>query len=201
MTFQTLKTLMTTFLVVMSSVLLLANDNQLSNVTVKAAHGRKVILSIDEMHSSAMVRLYNNNGELLTKVKAEAPTFIQQFDLSKLEAGIYRMTIEYGIREMALPITIKAHQSYPELGEREVNMKPIVRKANDQQVDLTFLNERIGTVLVEIVSPSGRVVFTDKLEHVLRVNKRYDLSKLYPDTYSFIVTTPKKTYTTELQNW
>lgn len=201
MTFQAMKTVMTIFLVLVSSALLLANDNQMSNVTVNATYGRKVIVSIDDMHSSAMVRLYAENGALLTKLEAKAPEFVKQFDLSQLEAGTYNLTIEYGIRELTMPITIKAHQAYPELGNREVYMTPIVRKANDGQVDLTFLNERIGTVIVEIVDYNGRIVFTDKLEHVLRVNKRYDLSKLQPDTYSIVVTTPQKTYTTEVKNW
>lgn len=201
MTFQTMKTLMTILLVAASSVLVMANDNELSNVTVKANYGRKVMVSIEDMHSAATIRLYSQNGALLTKVEAEAPAYVKQFDLSQLEAGTYSLAVEYGIREMTMPITIQSHQAYVDLGNREVYMKPIVRKANDRQIDLTFLNERIGTVVVEIVNQGGRVVFTDKLEHVLRVNKRYDLSNLYPDTYSFIVTTPQKTYTTEVKNW
>lgn len=201
MTFQTMKTLMTILLVAASSVLVMANDNELSNVTVKANYGRKVMVSIEDMHSAATIRLYSQNGALLTKVEAEAPAYVKQFDLSQLEAGTYSLAVEYGIREMTMPITIQSHQAYVDLGNREVYMKPIVRKANDRQIDLTFLNDRIGTVVVEIVNQGGRVVFTDKLEHVLRVNKRYDLSNLYPDTYSFIVTTPQKTYTTEVKNW
>ena len=196
-----MRTLLTTLLVLLSSVLLFANDNQLSNVNIKANYGRKVVVAIEKMHSPATIRLYGNNGALLTKVEGKGPEFIKQFDLSQLEAGAYRLAVEYGIREMTMPISIESHAAYVALGDREVHVKPVVRKANDQQVDLTFLNEQIGTVVVEIVDHNGRVVFTDKLEHVLRVNKRYDLSRLYPDTYSFIVTTPQKTYTTKVQNW
>ena len=140
MTFQTMKTLMTILLVAASSVLVMANDNELSNVTVKANYGRKVMVSIEDMHSAATIRLYSQNGALLTKVEAEAPAYVKQFDLSQLEAGTYSLAVEYGIREMTMPITIQSHQAYVDLGNREVYMKPIVRKANDRDRKSTRLN-------------------------------------------------------------
>ena len=77
---------------------------------------------------------------------AEGPSFAKLLDLSNLNSGSYELIVDYGVRELNQEIDIDSEETYVKLGARDVFMKPIIRKFEQDFVDLTMLNERIGTV-------------------------------------------------------
>jgi len=201
MNFQQMKTTVLTLVLVLVGTLVWANDSKMSNVELQASYGRKLGIDISDMHSAATIRLESKGGLELISMVAEGPSFAKLLDLSNLNSGSYELIIEYGVREMNQEISINTDEKYIVLGSRDVFMTPIIRKFQEDFVDLTMLNDRIGTVHVEIVNSNGRTVYSEDIKNVLKVEKRYDLGRLSRDTYSFVVTTPKRTYAQYVQNW
>ena len=192
------------FVLIMTFVSILgyANDNQLSNIEINSVYGRKLVVDMHDMHSTAQIILISGEGSAeLLRVEAEGPAFAKQFDLSGLASGQYSLVIEYGIRELAQDIVLDEEKAFLKLKSRDIFIKPIVRQSNKDYVDLTMINKRIGSVQVEIVNSNGRIVYQEEIKNVLKVEKRYDLRKLSPDTYALVVKTPRKTYTDFIQNW
>lgn len=201
MNIQSMKTMFLTIALSMGSIFCFANDGELSNISVNPAYGRKLVVDMRDMHFKATIRLETEGGRELINMDAEAPAFAKMFDLSDLKSGLYRLVIEYGIRELNQDLMVDETNSYIKLTEREVFMKPMIRQFQKDYVDLTMMNKRIATVYVEIVNSNGRTVFEEEIKNVLKVEKRYDLGQLSRDTYAVVVKTPHKTYTDFVKNW
>ncbi|MCB0589095.1 MAG: hypothetical protein KDD06_27650, partial [Phaeodactylibacter sp.] len=70
---------------------------------------------------------------------------------------------------------------------------PVIR-AEDDFVDVSLFNGRIGDVTINILDSNNEQVFQEKLENVLVVEKRYRLDKLPWGRYTIEVVTPSKSY-------
>ncbi|MDX1665889.1 MAG: hypothetical protein R3350_01610 [Saprospiraceae bacterium] len=178
----------------------LASVASIPSVSIeKLGYGKKVSIVVEDVHSGAAFAVRDEEGVVLLRQKAlKKGTFSRIINLDRLPEGNYELVISTRTKEVVQPFQI-------ENGDLEINEKlrqqffaPTVRMAGDF-LDVNHLNQRIGDVELTLMDKSGEVVFTDQIDNVLTVERRYRLTQFKPGAYRLKINTPYKAYYEDLK--
>jgi len=178
---------------VASATLASAGTSPLIQIT-ESANTKKVSVVLEGLSAPATITIEDANGEVLIEEKAKGK-FAKSFNLNRLPQGEYRLVVNTGMVETVQPLSLtKEIVVLTEAARYEVYAPAI--NVNENFVDLSFLNNRFGNVYVVFLDKNGDVVYEENIQNALKVEKRYDLSRLPKGDYSVRVVVGRGDYTT-----
>lgn len=175
-----------------------ATPNLPSVEIVKANFEKKISFEAKGVEGDAKVVLQNEAGEsLYTYSWTDQPELGKIFDLEQLPDGNYSLLFETDRSETLQPFSIERQRIRLSAADRVVRLVPLIKKV-DQFIDVSWSNDRIGTIEVVIDDVDGATVMEEKLKDVGKLARRYDVSRLTSGSYLVKVITSEKTYYQEL---
>jgi hypothetical protein len=177
---------------------LAAYDGSFPLISINKVDGEKRFsLVMKDLKAPTTLRLGNNSQGTLLEEQVDGSDYAKIFSLRDLEIGVYILSIETGVREIEQTIVVKADDIEISPRARREFYAPTI-KATEDHVDLMHFNSELTNLEVEIQDNEGRKMFFEELNNVVKVEKRYNLSKLPKGQYTFIVSTSNKTYMQEI---
>jgi|APTNR8051073442_1049403.scaffolds.fasta_scaffold00885_5 hypothetical protein len=149
----------------------------------ESASAKKVSVELEKLNAPATISIEDAGGNLLMEERASGKSFAKTFNLSKLENGDYTLTINTGLIQTIQPLTLTDAVLVLDGTKRQEVYAPIIN-VGDDYVDLSFLNKRMGNVFVVFLDENEEVVYQENISNALKVEKRYNLSRLPKGDYS-----------------
>jgi hypothetical protein len=159
---------------------------------------KKISLIMRDLKSPATYRLGNNTQGTLLEETIDDAEFAKIFNLQALEDGTYTFSVLTGVREVEQSFVIKGNELILNTVDRKEFYVPTILQ-HDDHVDLVMFSNELTKLQIEIQDENGNKVFNEELNNVVKVEKRFNLSKLAKGQYTFIVSTPNKTYMKEIR--
>jgi len=158
----------------------------------------RVAVRIDEVRGATTLELQDNQKQVLISEIVEKGAYQRVFDLGHLPDGTYYFTAQDGLKVVQQQVAVQG--GFIRLQDRESYLLPIIHKRKDS-INVTVYSGRLTDVVVKLYDDSGRLVFEEKKDNIVRFQRSYDLSRLQRGLYSLMVTTPKSSVTKDFQNW
>lgn len=195
-----IKCVLTLYLCIGCYSLALANPNLPAVEIVEAKFEKKISFEAKSVQGKATVFLLDENDvNLYVQTWQDQSSIGKIFDLEALPNGKYAILLETETNEIIQPFRIEKGRVKLKEREREIRYVPIVAKTG-AYISVSWLNDEMSNLRVEIEDAKGAVVLEEKLEGVLKVARRYDVSRLGSGNYLVKVRTKAKTYYTQI-NW
>ena len=188
------KTIQLTIVLFTVASMAMAND-VLPSITLKNIPAeKKISLFIEGLNEEAKILLTDIDGQVLLSQETNGEKeFAKVFNLNQLPRGEYFITVRTSLKEVVQPISLTGTEVLVNTEKKREFFTPVIR-AEDDFVDVSLFNGRIGDVTINILDSNNEQVFQEKLENVLVVEKRYRLDKLPWGRYTIEVVTPSKSY-------
>ena len=157
---------------------------------------KKVSLKVKDLSiaSKAVITLRDAKKTILLEEKvAGIASYGKILNLEELPEGKYELSISTPTREIIQPVELTDDKVVVNATLQRTIFHPIINIKADY-VDISWLGQQINTVTVEILNEAGGSVFKEKVTNVIKVEKRYDISKLRNGAYYVKVATPHKSY-------
>ncbi len=165
----------------------------------KANYEKKISFSAKGISGEVTLNLLDNKGyTLFTQSSTGQATFGKIMDMEALPDGKYLIEFVTATQEVLQPFVIESDRIRLFTEDQITRFVPTV-KASEQFIDVSLLNNQIATVEVEINRDNGTLVYEEQVKNVLKVQRRYDMSKMGAGLYRVKITTPAKIYFREVQ--
>lgn len=119
--------------------------------------------------------------------------YARVLNLNELSAGNYKLVVSTGVRETEQPISITRTGLSLNINDRKLFFAPVVRTTG-QLLDVSLLNNQLTTLRLKIEDAEGLLVYEDEVRDVVKVEKRYNLSKLPAGEYTVVLSVGDKSY-------
>jgi hypothetical protein len=146
------------------------------------------------------VAIEDANGAVVFKEQTnQGRQFAKKYNLSKLDAGDYRVIVTKNYFKTIQPITLTHGTIEMSVSERKEKFLPNVT-VKDMKMDVNVLLGNYNNVHVSVYANTGEKVFEERDYVVLNLHKRYNLENLKKGIYLVEVTAgdETKTFTIEL---
>lgn len=165
----------------------------------KANYEKKISFSAEGITGEATLNLLDKKGvNLYTQLIADQSNYGKILDIEALPDGKYVIEFVTETKEILQPFVIKSDRIQLFTEDQTIRFVPIV-KTTEKFIDVSFLNNQIGTIEIEINRDNGSSVHEERMKNVLKVKRRFDMSKMEAGTYIVKVATAAKTYYREVQ--
>lgn len=165
----------------------------------KANYEKKISFSAAGLSGEATLNLLDNEGlTLYTQSSTGQSAFGKILDMKALPDGKYVIEFVTATQEILQPFTIQSDRIQLFTADQITRFVPTV-KTSERFIDVSLLNNQIATVEIEINRANGSLVYEEEVKNVLKVQRRYDMSKMEAGLYRVKITTPAKTYFREVQ--
>lgn len=147
---------------------------------------QKFSLTINNLKEAASITLHDgdNGSILLTATAPKGQNFAKIFNLSQLPVGDYYVKITTSLQKTVQPIQLTKHGVIVDHANTKKSFAPIFRVESGKYVDLSYFAGKIAQVKVAIFDDNGKEVFSEDLDNVYLVEKRYSLKHLPWGSYS-----------------
>lgn len=179
-----------------SAVSFLQANNEVDQlkVDIKAIPGtQKVSVSLEGLKGETMIQLKDENEVLLLQQVTTDPAVLKILDLSALIEGKYDLLVTTGHREIVQPILMEGKNVSAPQERRKVFFSPVVH-VNGSSVDVSWFNGQIADMKVRITDLNGSIIYSEDINNVVKVEKRYNLENVLRGEYVIVIDTPRKTY-------
>jgi len=157
-------------------------------VTLKTSLKDPKILVVDEQERI-----------LLEQPIISGKAFVEQIiDLTNLPNGRYDILVKSVLKEIVQPILLTDHECVIKDYLRQEHYTPMLIP-NEGYFDISWVGHRIGSFTLTLLDKGDNVVFKDKSENVLRVQKRFRIDRMAKGNYTVKMTTSYRTYYDELR--
>lgn len=156
-----------------------------SNLTVKL---------INLLEANTYISLRDAAGRsVYSKSIYKQNAFAKQLDLSQLADGRYTLYIEHKKVDITQPISVKDGVVTVLEAERVEVIAPTIELTEDKVAFRLAPTTNVKKVTVTILK-DAEIVYQEEAWMTSTTKKQYDLSKLYPDTYTFQLEVEDKMY-------
>lgn len=154
----------------------------------------KFSMTINGLKEDASIALRDTEGIILLEEQTEGKgNYSKVYNLSNLPEGTYYMSIKTSLKKTVQPIKLTAYGVEIDTGRRKEFYAPIIR-AQEGQVDVSLYNGTAADVQITIFGNGQEVIYEEKLENVVLVEKRYSTERLPRGQYNFVINTPENIY-------
>lgn len=161
------------------------------------ADAKKFSLELANIEPGATtVSLYDSYGTALLTERVGKNTYGKVFNLANLPTGSYELVITTTNRDIVQPIELGFDGVEMDANRRTVYFAPAIL-TNKTNLDISYFRGKITDVDVAIYK-NNDLIFQETFDHVIKVERRYDLSSMPKGKYNVMVTTDYKTYYQEL---
>ncbi|TXB66568.1 hypothetical protein [Phaeodactylibacter luteus] len=160
---------------------------------------QKFSLKITNLREAATVLLRDGiDGTILAEQKAAAGTdYAKIFNLEGLNPGTYLVSIKTSLSELVQPIELTHSGAEIDPSRARRFYAPVFNLSKKGYIDISYFAGTIKDVLITIYNNNGSKVFSERLDNVLLVEKRYKLETLPWGRYTIQVETADKVYSKE----
>ena len=120
-------------------------------------------------------------------------SYAKKMDLSKLKEGRYMVVVEHERLECIQPFKVEAGQIQVLTTQRVELRAPLIEFADDKIAVQLAPSPKAKRVRVAILK-GDEIIYTAEELLTSSIKKQYNLSNLYADTYTFMVTVDEKSY-------
>jgi hypothetical protein len=154
---------------------------------------KKVSLVLKNLRTPTTIRLESAVEGVLLEEEITNAEYARVLNLNELSAGNYKLVVSTGVRETEQPISITRTGLSLNIGDRREFFAPVVRM-NGSLLDVSLLNSNLTTLKLRIEDAEGILVYEDEARNVVKVEKRYNLSKLPVGEYTVVLNVGDKSY-------
>ena len=178
-------------IVLLTSGFIAAANESEGEVSLTTEKQKAVVLKMDNIKVGTQISLFDDEGKVLFKDKAENNQYKKVFNLDLLEKGELMLEIENAETLEMLPIVVTETEAWLKPGEQEIIYKPII-KQNGHLMKVYFGNNSTK-MKITVFDQHGSIAFRDsnKKGNVL---KRYDTSKLQSGKYNIQFTADGRSF-------
>ncbi|MBU2946864.1 hypothetical protein [Zobellia uliginosa] len=167
----------------------MANEPKLS--VVPNENVKSFVYELDAQSGRTTIKFTDAEQNVIFFETVEEGGYAKKFDLSNLKDGLYFFKSEDDLTSVAY--TIKVEGSDVEVIDRKENSKPVFR-VEGEMVFLNLLNLDSEDVDIKVYDSSNRLVFSEKREGEMVIEKAFDFTKAYEGEYTLVVRDSKETY-------
>jgi len=160
----------------------MANDGKLSLETKKES--KSLVFQLDSQSTETTIKLFDPNDHVIYFENISNGSYVRNLNLENLDDGLYYFTSEDSLKKVTYIISVEKFEV--KILERKENHKPIFRKEN-KMVYLNLLNLEKKKVDIKVYDSSDRLVFSEKGLNEMIIEKAFNFSKAYNDTYTVVV--------------
>lgn len=154
---------------------------------------KKVSLVLKNLRNPTTIRLESVQDGVLLEEEITNAEYARVLNLNELSAGNYKLVVSTGVRETEQPIAITRTGLSLNINDRKEFFAPVVRTSG-QLLDVSLLNNQLTTLKLKIEDAEGALVYEDEVRNVVKVEKRYNLSKLPAGEYTIVLNVGDKAY-------
>jgi hypothetical protein len=154
---------------------------------------KKVSLVLKNLRTPTTIRLESAVEGVLLEEEITNAEYARVLNLNELSTGNYKLVVSTGVRETEQPISITRTGLSLNIGDRREFFAPVVRM-NGSLLDVSLLNSNLTTLKLRIEDAEGILVYEDEARNVVKVEKRYNLSKLPVGEYTVVLNVGDKSY-------
>ncbi|WP_421798172.1 hypothetical protein [Haliscomenobacter sp.] len=154
---------------------------------------KKVSLVLKNLRTPTTIRLESALEGVLLEEEITNEEYARVLNLNELSTGNYKLVVSTGVRETEQPISITRTGLSLNIGDRREFFAPVVRM-NGSLLDVSLLNSNLTTLKLRIEDAEGILVYEDEARNVVKVEKRYNLSKLPVGEYTVVLNVGDKSY-------
>ena len=166
----------------------MANDEKLSLESKKES--KSLVFEMDAQNETA-IKLYDAENHIIYSENVSAISYSKKFNLKNVADGRYFFTTEDALRKVTYTILVR--NTDVEIINRKENAKPVF-KTEGRIVYLNLLNLSKKDVKIEIYDSSDRLVFSEKRENEMIIEKALNFNQAYNDQYTVVVKDSQNTY-------
>jgi hypothetical protein len=154
---------------------------------------KKVSLVLKNLRTPTTIRLESALEGVLLEEEITNTEYARVLNLNELSTGDYKLVVNTGVRETEQPLSITRTGLSLNINDRKLFFAPVVRSTG-QLLDVSLLNNQLTTLKLKIEDAEGLLVFEDEVRNVVKVEKRYNLSKLPVGEYTVVLNVGDKSY-------
>jgi hypothetical protein len=154
---------------------------------------KKVSLVLKNLRTPTTIRLESALEGVLLEEEITNAEYARVLNLNELSAGNYKLVVSTGVRETEQPLSITRTGLSLNIGDRKEFFAPVVRM-NGSLLDVSLLNSNLTNLKLRIEDAEGILVYEDETRNVVKVEKRYNLSKLPVGEYTVVLNVGDKSY-------
>lgn len=167
----------------------MANEEKLSLETKKES--KSLVFELDSKAPNTVIKLFDTANQVIYYEDISGASYAKKFNLMYLEDGLYYFTTEDSLKKIIY--TIEVNGSDVKILERKESTKPVFRKEN-RMVYLNLLNLDKKDVKIEVFDNSDRLVFSEKRGNEMIIEKAFNFTEAYKDSYTIVVHDSSNTY-------
>ncbi|MBU2973625.1 hypothetical protein [Zobellia sp. B3R18] len=156
---------------------------------------KSFVYELDAHAGRTTIKFMDAEQNVIFFETVEKENYAKKFDLSKLKDGLYFFKSEDDLTTISY--TISVNGSNVEVIDKKENSKPVFRQ-KDGMVYLNLLNLDSKDVDIQVYDSSNRLVFSEKRENEMVIEKAFDFTKAYEGEYTVVVRDSKETYYKEI---
>ena len=160
----------------------MANEVKLSLETEKES--KSLVFELDSQSTETTIKLFDSANHVIYFENISNLSYVKKFNLKNLDEGLYYFTTENPLKKVTYIISFK--DAEVKILNRKENPKPIFRKKNEM-VYLNLLNLEKKKVEIKVYDSSDRLVFSERRVNEMIIEKAFNFSKAYKDTYTLAV--------------
>jgi len=154
---------------------------------------KKVSLVLKNLKTPTTIRLESALEGVLLEEEITNTEYELVLNLNELSTGDYKLVVNTGVRETEQPLSITRTGLSLNINDRKLFFAPVIKTAG-QLLDVSLLNNQLTTLKLKIEDAEGLLVFEDEVRNVVKVEKRYNLSKLPVGEYTVVLSVGDKSY-------
>ena len=177
------------------SMMAIANDVNPDIRITRVADAKKFSLELANIGpETAVISLYDADGVRLLTENTVKDSYGKLFNLDKLPVGDYELVITTALSDIVQPIELTFSGIEMDAKKRTVYFIPTILTNKTNQLDISYFRGKITSVEVAIYDTNNDLVFEEDIDHVIKVERRYNLASLPAGRYNVRVSTDYKTY-------
>ncbi len=155
------------------------------------ADGKSFVYELDASSGETTIKLRDAENHVIYSESIFTGSFTKKFDMKNLSDGLYYFTSENDLKTVSY--TLQVEGEIMTMLKRRENAKPVFRKA-DGMVYLNLLNLSKEDVKIEIYDSNDRLVFSEKRENEMIIEKALNFKQAFKDRYVVVVKDSENTY-------
>ena len=172
-----------------ATVVGLAKEPKLSLLT--EGQSKSLIVELDSENSKTLLKIIDENQNIIFSEKISASTYTKKFDLNELENGSYYIRLDDSLRTLIYPISVENKEV--KILKRIENTKPVFRKKGSM-LFLNLLNLDGTDVKIKVLDGNNRTLFSEVIENESIVTKAFNFETAHEDRYTVVVKDGENTY-------
>ncbi len=167
----------------------LAKEPKLSLMT--EGQSKSLIVELDSQHEKTILKIIDENQNIIFSEKISVDSYTKKFDLDKLENGSYLFELDDSLRTLIYTISVENEEV--KILKRIENTKPVFRKKG-AMLFINLLNLDGKDVKIKVFDSENRTLYKEVIENEIIVTKAFNFKTAYEGRYTVVVRDGENTY-------